>query len=162
MVILEDGEAEEGVVNLLLLTFLVEGNLDGALTRVDRMEGPHDAEELRIQAQDVRGRLEGLQERVAPLIHIQVVVGVTTTHNQRQRQQDGLLIVHLVVQVRLIVVENLTHAVHTHKSLGVVIDLETLVLQAEALSRHEPLPLVGLELLEVLVNVEHIGVNVPI
>lgn len=81
MVVLEDGEAEEGVVNLLLLAILVEGDLDSALARVDRVEGTHDTEELRIQAQDIRVRLEGLQERVASLFHIQVVVGVTTTHN---------------------------------------------------------------------------------
>jgi hypothetical protein len=48
--ILEDGQAEEGIVNLLFLAFFVEGNLDGALAGFDRVQGAHDAEELRIQA----------------------------------------------------------------------------------------------------------------
>jgi hypothetical protein len=46
--ILEDGQAEEGVVNLLLLAFLVKGDLDRALARVDRVEGAHDTKELRV------------------------------------------------------------------------------------------------------------------
>jgi hypothetical protein len=66
------------------------------------------------------------------------------------------------VKVRLIIVENLTLTVHTHECLSLVIDLETLALEAQALSHHEAIPLVGLELLEVLVDVEQIGLAVPI
>jgi hypothetical protein len=46
--IFEDSQAEEGIVNLLLLAFFVEGNLDSALAGIDRVEGAHDTEELRI------------------------------------------------------------------------------------------------------------------
>jgi hypothetical protein len=79
--ILEDGQAEEGIVNLLFLALFVEGDINGALALVDRVEGVHDTEKLRIQAQDVRGGRKGLQERVAPLVYIQVVVRVTTNHH---------------------------------------------------------------------------------
>lgn len=51
MMIFEDCQAEEWVVNLLLFAFFVEGNLYRALAGIHRVEGTHDTEELRIQAQ---------------------------------------------------------------------------------------------------------------
>lgn len=66
------------------------------------------------------------------------------------------------MQVCLVVVGNLTHTVHAHEGLGLVIYFETVVLQADALSCHERPPLVSLQLLKVLVDLEHIGVNVSI
>jgi hypothetical protein len=68
-------------VNILLIAFLVEVDLDRALAGVYRVEGHYDTKELCIHAQDISGLLEVLQERVAPPVHIQAVFGVTTTYS---------------------------------------------------------------------------------
>ena len=88
-------------MNFGLLRLPVEADSDALLHRVNSLNNATYSKKLCVQAHGRRSLLEAVKQRVASLVHIHVVSGVSSPHDHAQRYKLSVLVIYLVVSVLL-------------------------------------------------------------